>query len=445
MKSSVFLFFSVVLLCGFSAHASNIEEVTGKSGVKAWLVEDHKLPLISLHIAFRGGVEQDPFDKQGLANLTMNALTEGGGPYDADTFQQKLADHSIAMNFNAGRDALYGTIKTLSSEKEETFALLQLVLTKPRFDEKDIERERSQQLATLRVQLGNPDWQARYALFQKIFGDHPYGSRRLGTTETLARLTRNDISSFAARHIARDNLVVAVAGDITARDLSTALDQMFGDLPRHAQLSPVSEVAWPLDTATILTPREGTQTALLFAMPGPKRDDPDWYAAEIANYILGGGGFSSRLMQEVRDINGLTYDINTTLSAMEHGGLLTGEAATDNPKTGKAWEIILDTMHHFYEDGAKEKDVKAAKDYLTGALPLSMTSTDKITRILLEWQLDRLGPDYLDRRNDLIRNVTVEDVDRVIRRWFNPDRLTLSMVGKPENIVPTQTKELIQN
>jgi zinc protease len=187
-------------------------------------------------------------------------------------------------------------------------------------------------------------------------------------------------------------------------------------------------------------PREGTQTALLFAMPGPKRDDPDWYAAEIADYILGSGGFSSRLMQDVRDKKGLTYGINTGLSPMEHGGVIVGEAATDNAKTGQAWDIAMDTMHRFYDDGVSEKEIEAAKDYLTGALPLAMTSTDKIAGVLAEIQLEHLPRDYLDRRNDLLRNVTMDDIDHVIKRWFNPSGLSLSMVGKPEGIIPTKTQ-----
>jgi zinc protease len=142
-----------------------LKKLLEKSGVTAWLIEDHKLPLLSMHFAFRGGVEQDQSDKQGLANLTMNLLTEGAGPYDAVAFQQQLADNSIAMSFAAGRDALMGSMKTLSVDKNKAFELLRLALTRPRFEKKAVERARSQQLSALRVQLGNPEWQVRYGLF----------------------------------------------------------------------------------------------------------------------------------------------------------------------------------------------------------------------------------------------------------------------------------------
>ncbi len=426
------------------ANATTIQEVTSRSGVKAWLVEDHKLPLVALQFAFRGGVEQDPVDKQGLANLTMDLVTEGAGQYDASAFQQQLADNSVALHVSAERDALTGSLKSLSADKDKAFGLLHLALTQPRFEPKDIERLKAEQLAGLRVQFGNPGWQARYALFRQIFGDHPYGERRLGSVKSLSRLQRGDIIAFAKDHFARDNLVVAVAGDITPKDLATALDKIFGDLPRHAKLKPVGEINLPAQPVVILVPREGTQTELLFAMAGPKRDDPDWHAAEIANYILGGGGFSSRLMQDVRDKKGLTYGIDTGLAPMVHGGLIVGDAATDNPKTAEAWDIATATMKRFYEDGPTEKEINAAKDFLTGELPLAMTSTDKIAGLLVGLQLDNLDIHYLDQRNERIRATSADDIDRVIKRWFNPAGLTLSMVGKPDGITPTLTQPLVR-
>ncbi len=418
-----------------------IQEVTSPRGIKAWLVYDNKLPVIAMRFAFRGGVEQDPVDKQGLATLTTALLTQGAGPYDAEAFQQKLADESIQLDISAGRDSLTGAVKTLRSSRATAFSLLHLALTKPRFDTEAIERARSQQLTALRFQLGKPEWQARQALFAAIYKGHPYSMRRLGTTKTLASLTREDIKDFAARHLARDNLLIAVTGDITPEELAKELDRIFGNLPARAKLTPVMEAAWPEKTALLLIPRDGTQTDMLFTRPVLKRADPDWYAAEIANYILGAGGFSSRLMHVVRDKEGLTYGISTGLAAMDSASMLVGNAATDNAKAGKAWELVQKVWNDFYTKGATENEIIAAKDFLTGSLPLSMTSTDAIASVLLGIQLDRLGIDYLDRRNALIRQVSMDDVNRVIRRWFDPASLTLSMAGEPEGLTPTMTLE----
>ena len=445
----VFVFTQLVavllLVSCASAHAVEIQQVTGaKSGVTAWLVEDHKLPIIAMHLAFEGGTEQDPADKQGLENLMAEALTEGAGALPAAAFQQELADHSIALGFLAERDEIDGHLKCLSTDKQKAFDLLHLALTKPRFDAADIERLRAQQMASMRQQFADPNWQARYALLSQLFGTHPYGQRRLGTTQTLKALTREDLRVFATHHLARDHLTVAVAGDITPAELAERLDALFADIPAHAVLTTIGDVQEQTATPTILVRREGTQTDILFALPGIKRDNPDWYALEIANYILGGGGFSSRLMQDVRDKKGLTYGINTALSPAEHAGLVLGHAAVDNPKTAEALETIRDTMRRFHDDGVTAHEITAAKDYLTGSQPLALTSTDKIAAALVGMQRDKLERDYLDRYGNSIRSVTPDDIARVIEHFFAPEKATWVMVGKPDGIAATQTKESVK-
>ena len=332
-------------------------------------------------------------------------------------------------------------MKTLRDTRAKAFELLSLAVTHPRFDEDAVERARGQQLAQMRHELGSANWQARHALFAHVYAGHPYAMRHFGTMETLKGLTRDDLKTFAVRHMARDNLLVTVAGDITPAELGKSLDEIFGALPAHAQLTPVEDAAWPQTPAKVLISREGTQTEMLFALPMLRRDDPDWYAAEVVNYILGGGGFASRLMHEVRDKEGLTYGIQTALAPMQHASLLFGQAAADNPKVGKAWEQVERVWRELYQTGLTDDDIKAAKDYLTGSLPLELTSTNAIAGVLLEMQLKNLGRDYLDRRNDLIRKVSADDVRRVIQRWFDPERLTLAMVGEPEGIAPTITEE----
>ena len=428
-----------------SARAVDIQEVKGpRSGVKAWLVEDHKLPIIAMQFAFQGGSEQDPSDKQGLAALTVAALTEGAGEYSSAAFQQRLADKSITLGFSAGRDEIDGGLKCLTSDKETAFDLLRLAMVRPRFESADIERLRTEQLSGIRRQFSDPGWQARHALLSEIFAGHPYSQRRLGTLQTLQSITQGDIRNFAAQHLARDTVTVAVAGDMTADELSTALDKIFGDLPTKAKLKPVAEINNIDKMPTILMRREGTQTELLFAMPGPKRDDPDYYAAEVANYVLGGGGFASRLMLDIRDKRGLTYGVSTNLSPSQHAGLIVGQTAVDNPKAGEALNTILETMRRFFSEGPTAHETEAAKDYLTGAMPLALTSTNKIADLLVVMQREKLGRDYLDRYGEIIRGVTDKDIGRVLERFFNPEKMTLVMVGKPKGIAPTAEKDAVK-
>jgi zinc protease len=427
----------------FSAQAASVrvQEVVSPGGIKAWLVQDDKLPLIAMRFAFRGGVEQDPEDKQGLAELTMALLTQGAGPYDTEAFQQKLADQSIQLGFSASRDELRGALKTLRSSRGEAFKMLRLSVTEPRFDAEAFERARSQQMTAMKLEMGTASWQGRYALFAELFKGHPYFMRHFGTEKTLEGLTREDVRDFAVRHFARDNLLVAVTGDISSAELGKALDGIFAKLHAHAQLTAVGDAAWSSEKAAILVKRDGTQTDMLFAVPMMRRNDPDWYAADIVNYILGGGGFESRLMKDVRDKKGLTYGISTALAPMEHASLLIGQASTDNPKTGEAWQAVRDVWQELYEKGVADAEIAAAKDYLTGSLPIALTSLPAIAGILLEMQLEDLGRDYLDRYSTLIRRVSADDVKQVIQKWFDPSRVEVVFVGVPEGVDPTGVQE----
>jgi len=427
------------------ARAANpaIVEVTSKHGIKAWLVEDHKLPLVSLRFSFAGGVETDPAGKQGLAVLAASLLTQGAGPYDDRAFQDRLAARSIHMDINATRDYVQGEVKTLSRSKDEAFRLLGLALTKPRMDGPAFERVRDGQLTAIKTQLSSPAWQGRVALYGYLFANHPYGYRSLGTMESVPQLTKGDAAAFVKQHLAKDTLAVSVVGAISQAELAVALDNIFAALPEKAAPDSIAQVAWPSQSKSIMVAREGTQTNILWAWPMMRRADPDWYAAEIANYILGGGGFISRLMKAVRGKDGLTYGIGTGLADMQKASMLTGSVATDNDKVGEVLSLVKAEAQALYDKGATQEEVAAAQDYLTGSQPLALTSTDDIAGVLLAIQNEKLGRDYLETRASLYRAVTRDDVNRVIKKWFNPEAMSLSLVGKPEGFVADQVNALI--
>lgn len=439
-----------LLFCAFVfswpalAATPSVIEVTSAKGIKAWLVQDKKLPLISVRFAFRGGVETDPADKQGLAVLTAGLLTQGAGPYDDQAFQEKLAALSIEMDISATRDAIVGGVKTLSANEGEAFRLLSLALTKPRFDEAVLERAKGQQKTAVTMQLAKPSWQARYALYSQMFGEHPYGYRSLGTRDSLSPLTQADAFSFSRAHLAQDNLWIAVVGDITSDALRLRLDEVFAALPAKAEADAIPPVVFEPPPTTILTRREGTQTTIAFASPMLFRADPDWHAAQVANYILGGGGFNARLMKAVRAKEGLTYGIATSLAPMEKASLLMGGFDVDNAKAGAALDLLQAVWRDYYDNGPHENEVAAAKAYLKGSAPLSLTSTDEIAATLLAMQKEGLGIDYLNRHDALVDAVTQGDVLRVIRRWFDPAGLCFSLVGSPANVSPTIAQDLVK-
>lgn len=416
------------------AIAMPAKQVKTKNGLTAWVIEDHRLPMVVVRFAFRGGVEHDPVDKQGLATLAVGMLTEGAGKNDALSLHQKLADHNIAIDIAANRDVIEGGFSYLTEDKDLALDLMRDVLAKPHLNPEVMERVRGQQLSALQAQIADPAWQARYALLQQVYGDHPYAFRRLGSSSTLSAISRDDVRAFLKQRLVRQHLSISIVGDVRGGDVQAVLDRVFGGLPEKSLDNSLKDAEWldlsTKDTSVIKI--SGTQTTTVFALEGPRRNHPDWLAAEIANYILGGGGFQSHLMKTIRSQQGLTYGISTSLVPMRYGAMIMGHMSTDNTQTEQAMDGVRAVIQNFYVHGVSEKEVNAAKNYLSGATPLGLTSLRAIASALLETQLEGLPSDYLDQRAKLLRDVRVDDVNRVIRTWFNPQRMAVAMAGDPD-------------
>ncbi len=253
-----------------------------------------------------------------------------------------------------------------------------------------------------------------------LFGTHPYGRSNDGTVESVGTITVDDLKAFHARTIARDNLYVVLVGAIDAKAAGAALDRMFGALPEHAQLVPVADVA-PATGKTEHSVLSVPQTAIRIGGPGLKRDDPDFVTAYVANEILGGGTFSSRLYKSVREERGLAYSVGSALLPYDHAGAFVAATSVDASKADTTVEIMRDEIKRYAAEGPTETELSATKDYLVGNFALRFDSSQNIARNLLSFQLDNLGIDYIERRNDLIRAVTLEDIRRVAQRlWAVP-------------------------
>lgn len=430
------LLLAVLLLAALPARAVEVQRVVSPGGIEAWLVEDHTNPLMAMRFAFRGGAALDPEGKEGLANLASGLLDEGAADLDSQTFQGRLEDLSITLRFDAGRDIFAGQLRTLTENRAAALDLLKLALTEPRFDAEPVDRIRSQILANIRRESRDPDVLARRALFEALFPDHPYGRPVDGTEESVAAITVEDLKGFVARRLARDTLHVGVVGDITAEELGTLLDQVFGGLPETAAPWNVPTVE-PTSGETIVITKPAPQSAIVFAQRGVLRDDPDYYVASTLNHILGGGGFTSRLYEEVRERRGLAYSVYSSLLPLDAAGLVFGGAGTANARAAETVEVVRREWARMAAAGPTEQELADAKLYLTGSFPLRFSSSDRVARILVAMQLEDLGIDYLDRRNGLIEAVTLEDVRRVAGDLLDPEALTVVVAGEPDGITAT--------
>jgi zinc protease len=417
-----------------SAYAIDIERVVSPGGVEAWLVAEPTIPLIGISIAFRGGAAQDPEDLPGVADMVSGLLDQGAGELDSQAFQERLRDSNVELSFSTGRDAFYGSMRTLSENRESGAELLRLAITEPRFDADAVERRRAQGQARLRRELQDPNAMAGRAWSETVFGGHPYSRQVQGTLESVEAITVEDLNAYHEAKFARDNLVVAVVGDIVAADLAPLLDEIFGGLPQSAELRPVPAVDPFAGAPELLIELPIPQTVMRFGRPGLMRDDDDFMAALVVNHILGGGSFTSRLFREVREERGLVYSVFTALQTLDKAGVLIGGLATRNDRAGEALELVRANVERMATDGPTAEELDSAKRFLTGSYALRFDSSSGIASQLVQIQLEDLGIDYVNIRNDLVEAVTIEDAQRAAGRLLGDGELFVTLVGQPVGI-----------
>ena len=423
-----------VLTAPASHGASKVERVVSPGGIEAYLIREPSIPFLSLALHFKGGSAVDPAGKEGLAYMASGLLDEGAGELDSEAFRTELEDRAIRLSFDAGRDAFTGQLKTLTGERERAFELLRLALSEPRFDAEPVERIRHQIQADLRRRAEDPDYVVSRTWFETAFPDHPYGRPVQGTAESLANITTDDLRQFVHNRLAKDNLVVGVAGDVTAAELGPLLDLAFGDLPATSAPVDLAQAKPAALGETVVVRKDVPQSRVLFGQEGLARHDPDFYAGYVANHILGGGGFGSRLTEEVREKRGLAYSVYSYLYTNDYAPLWLGGVGTNNQQAAQSLELIRREIERMRAGEVTEEELNDAKTYLTGSFPLRLTSNDQIAQLLAGIQRENLGLDYLERRNEYVEAVTLDDLRRVAGRLFDPGDLLVVVVGDPVGV-----------
>jgi len=415
------------------ARATTIQRVVSPGGIEAWLVRETAVPLIAVDFAFVGGSVQDPPGKGGTANLVASLLDQGAGNLDSQAFADALDRKAIEMNFYADRDHLGGALRTLTENRDEAFDMLRLALTAPRFDAADVELNRAQILSMLRRRSTSPVDIANRRWWQTAFAGQPYGRPVSGTRETLPDITIDDLKSYWHRVLARQNLKIAVVGDIDAETLKPLLDRVFGALPAKPDLVPVANVVPRGLGRRIDISLDVPQAVVDFGGPGIARKDPDFMAAYVINHILGGGSSDSRLYQEVREKRGLAYSVSNSLIWLDHSALFLGGTASRADRAGETLDVIEKQIHRFAEQGPTAAELAEAKNYVTSSFALNLDTSTKIASLLVQLQLDDLGIDYFQQRTASIDAVTLDDAKRVAKRLFDNGML-VTVVGKPEGV-----------
>lgn len=421
------------ILSGAAWAEVQIQEITSPGGIRAWLVEEHALPFTALEIRFRGGTSLDRPGKTGEVRLMTALLEEGADKLDARGFAESREALAAEFTFDAWADTVSVSARFLTENRDASVALLKAALTQTRFDQDALDRVRGQVLSIIQSEAKDPDRIAGATFAKMAFGDHPYADSRNGTLETVAGLSREDMFEAQGNAMARDRIFVSAVGDIDAQTLGTLLDSLLGDLPEIG--APIPDRAdFGLSGGLSVIDFASPQSVVLFGQQGIRRDDPDFFAAFVLNHMLGGQGFASRLMTEVREKRGLTYGINTYLAPMDLAETWQGSFASANEKVAEAIDVVRDEWARVAAEGVTEAELVAAKTYLTGSYPLRFDGNGPIAGILVGMQLDGLPVEYLDNRNALIEAVTLEDVKRVAARLMAPDALRFVIVGQPQGV-----------
>jgi zinc protease len=429
-------------LAGFSGLAAvvaapvqalEIQDLTSPGGAAFWLVEEPSIPIVSLEISFAGGARLDPEGRAGLAYMMAGLLEEGAGDLDEVGFAKARDDVSARFGFSAGRDAIDVSARMLVETLEPSVALLATALASARFDPAPVARVRAQITSIIAESGTEPGKVAAKAWYAGAFPDHPYGRPTDGTAGSVAAITRDELIAARARLLTRANARIAVVGAIGASRAGRMIDTVLAGLEQGAVLVSGRTAGTPPPGLRLIE-LDVPQSAAVFGHAGLERDDPDFIPAYVMNYILGGGGVSSRLMEEVREKRGLAYSVYAYLAVRDEAALYIGAVQTANERMAESLEVIGAEWARMAADGITAEELDRAKRYLTGAFPLRFDSNAKIANYLVFIQEEDLGVDYLDRRNGLIEAVTLADVKRVAARLLKPENLSVVVVGQPAGL-----------
>lgn len=423
-----------------AAHAAaKIQHLISPGGIEAWFVQDSTVPLIAMEYAFGGGATQDPVGKPGVGNLVADLLDEGSGDLDSKTFHERLDRRAIELSFQVARDQFRGSLRMLRDNKDEAFDLLHMALTSPHFDSVDVERIRSQVISGLRRDTTNPGALAGRKFLELAYGDHPYGRPSTGTLESVPTITVDDLKDYVRHILAKDTLKVAVVGDVDPATLGKLLDKTFGDLPAKASLTPVPDVVAAKPPQQVLVNLDVPQTVITFGGPGIRRHDPNFMAAYVVNHIIGGGGLSSRLYKEVREKRGLAYSVYDALLWMDHSALFIGNTGTRADRAGETIAAVEKEIKRMAEEGPTQQELDEAKSYINGSQMLALDTSSKLAQALLQYQLDKMPIDYIEKRAEIVNAVTLDQAKQAARQLWSQGLLTVVVGRTPTTVAQPAT------
>ena len=404
-----------------------------KNGMILLLSEKHDIPMVTVNMAIKAGSTVEPQDKPGLASLAASLLMQGTTKRTASRINREIDFIGGSLSVSGGDDFASASLRVLKKDVKTGMDLLSDVLMNPAFDQKEIDRKVKEALAENQRQKEEPETIASEAFAKAVFGKHPYGITSDEVGAFLPKLARQDLLEFFRKHYGPNNTIIAVVGDVKEKEIIALLNGYFKDWKRAEQPVQPSPVPPKVDRTTVLKLEKNiTQANIVMGRIGISRQDPDYYAVSVMNYILGGGGFTSRLMDNIRDNRGLAYDVHSMFSAQKEPGAFSVRIQTKNESANEVISETLKEIGRIRSEPVSEKELADAKAYLTGSFALRMDTSAKIAGILTSIEIYNLGLDYPQKYPAIIQAVTREDLLRVAKKYLDPDRMVIVVVANQE-------------
>ena len=424
-----------MLMMSLSAEAGvKIQQWQTTTGAEVYFVENHDLPIVDLSVNFSAGSVRDTAEKSGVAGITRYLMALGAAGMSDEVIANKMADIGAILGGEFTSDRATFKLRTLSSVREQTQALevFVKVLQKPDFPQTVLDREKARIIAGLQESATQPESIANKAFMAALYGKHPYSLEESGEVETVSKINREDLQAFYAKHYGAKGSVIAMMGDLTREQANQIAENISGNLPKASSLEPIASVTLPTQAIEQRIAHPASQSHILLGYPGIKRGDADLFPLYVGNYILGGGGFVSRLTEEVREKRGLVYSVYSYFMPMAELGPFQIGLQTKKEQADVALNLVRETFDKFLKDGVTEKELTAAKANIIGGFPMRIDSNAKILDYLAMIGFYHLPLNYLDEYNGNVDKVTVAQIKETFNRRLKPENFVTIVVGDPK-------------
>jgi zinc protease len=391
--------------------------------------EDHSLPFVTMRLLIDGGSRSDSAGQEGLARLAAKGLLLGTSKHNREAINEALDFMGASLDASSGRDYSTVSLRFLKKDLDDALALFMEVLTRPAYPVDEIKREVDKTLAAIQAQEDEPGEVAEKEFRETLFPGSPYGHPVIGTKESLPKITREAILNYYKAHYHPNNYILSIVGDITSGEVKTKILSLFENISA-VDLSEVpfkSSFAGGPETKKIN--REISQANIIIGNKGISRGNPDYYAVSVMNYILGGGGFASRLLEEIRNKRGLAYSVESFFDPGKYPGSFQIVLQTKNRSAREAISLAIGQMKLIRKEPVSSKELDGAKKYFIGSFPLRLDTQGKLAKFLVQVQYYGLGLDYPEKYRSLISSVTKEQLMKVANKYLHPENCILVVVA----------------